>query len=155
MNKDKMPGFLRLGVLAALLVACGVAGAEADSENIIKYRRSTMKAMGGHMGAMAQIVRAKVDYKDHLALHSESVAAISKTVLELFPEGSDFGDTRAKEEIWEKWDTFQKAADEAQEASGEFVEAVKGGDDATIGRSFRSLTDTCKNCHKKFREKED
>ena len=36
-----------------------------------------------------------------------------------------------------------------------FAEAVKGANKPTIQRSFRSLSDTCKHCHKKFRKKKE
>ena len=154
-NEGKTKRSVRLGVLGMLLVASAVAGAEDDSESIIKYRRSDMKALGGHMGAAALIVRGKVGFHAHLASHAESVAAITRSIPALFPEGSDFGDTRAKDAVWEKWKEFEKASKDADKAAGVFVEAVKGGNKATVDRSFRALSDACKNCHKKFREKEE
>ena len=49
------------GYAAALLaIMAGGTHAEADPENLIKYRQGAMSALGGHMGASAQIVRGKV-----------------------------------------------------------------------------------------------
>ena len=135
-------------------MACGSA-AESDPENVIKYRQGAMSALGGHMSASAQIVRGKVDYGDHLLFHAEAIEAISRRVSALFPEGSDFGETDAKEAVWEKWDEFQTAARKAQQAAGDYLVAVKGGDKAVVGKAFRSLADACKQCHKKFREEDD
>jgi len=151
----KTGGFVLVGVIAALLSTTGTAIAQGDSESVIKYRRSSMKAMGGHMGAAAQIVRGNVSYTGQLPMHADSVAAIAKDIAMLFPEGSDFGETEAKEAVWEKPDEFKKAASDAKRASEVFAEAVKGANKPTIERSFRSLSDTCKNCHKKFRKKEE
>ncbi len=155
MKLNEKGGLVRVAMLIVLVALSATASAEADPENIIKYRRANMKALGAHMGAMAQIVRGKVDYQSQLSLHADTVAAISDTLTDLFPEGSDFGDTQAKEAVWEKWDAFEKAASESAEASAAFAKAAKGGDTSAVGGAFRNLSDACKDCHKKFREKED
>ncbi len=139
---------------AVLAVMGSAVSAESEPENVIKYRQGAMSALGGHMGASAQIVRGKVDYWSHLQFHAESIEAISRRVSELFPEGSDFGETGAKEVIWEEWDDFQEAARKGERAANDYLTAVKGGDKAAIGKSFRALADACKKCHKKFREED-
>jgi len=145
----------QLGALVLLLGTLGTVLAEADPESVIKYRRASMKSLGGHMGAMAQIVRGRVDYRDQLVPHAEAVAAVSKTTLKLFPEGSDFGETRAKEAVWEKWAAFEKAAGKAEKAAADFLATAKGADQAAVGKAFKALSDACKGCHKSFREKEE
>ncbi len=144
------------GYAAALLaIMAGGTHAEADPENLIKYRQGAMSALGGHMSASAQIVRGKVGYGGHLLFHAEAIHAISGRVAEMFPEGSDFGETDAREAVWEKPDDFQEAARNGGKAADDYLVAVKGGDKAAIGRSFRSLADACKQCHKKFREQDE
>ncbi len=150
-NDRRWRGFCVGAVLAAMGSA---ASAESDPENVIKYRQGAMGALGGHMGASAQIVRGKVDYHDHLLFHAESIEALSRRVSELFPEGSDFGETDAKEVIWEKWDDFQEAARRGGQAASDYLAAVQNGVKAAIGKSFRALADACKKCHKKFREED-
>ena len=152
MNNRRWPA-LSLGVM--LMVVTGVVPAESEPENVIRYRQGAMSALGGHMGASAQIVRGKVGYGDHLLFHAEAIEAVSRRVSEMFPEGSDFGETDAKELVWEKWEEFQKLARKGEQAAGDYLVAVKGGDKAVIGKSFRSLADACKQCHKKFREQEE
>ncbi len=144
------------GYVAALLaIMADGANAEADPENLIKYRQGAMSALGGHMSASAQIVRGKVGYGEHLLFHAEAIQAISGRVAEMFPEGSDFGETDAKEAVWEKPEDFQEAARKGGKAADDYLLAVKGGDKAVIGQSFRSLADACKQCHKKFREQDE
>ncbi len=144
------------GYVAALLaIMADGANAEADPENLIKYRQGAMSALGGHMSASAQIVRGKVGYGEHLLFHAEAIQAISGRVAEMFPEGSDFGETDAKEAVWEKPEDFHEAARKGGKAADDYLLAVKGGDKAVIGQSFRSLADACKQCHKKFREQDE
>lgn len=151
-NSKRWPAWTMGALLAGM---ASLVSAESEPENVIKYRQGAMNALGGHMGASAQIVRGKVGYRDHLLFHAEAIEAISRRVGQMFPEGSDFGETGAKEVIWEEWDEFQTVARKAERAAGDYLVAVKGGDKAVIGKSFRSLADACKQCHKKFREKEE
>jgi cytochrome c556 len=139
--------------MLALSLACL---AQPDSEDVIKYRQNYMKALGGHMGSAAQIVRGKVDPEGHLARHAEAIAALSEDITVLFPKGSDFGETEAKPEVWEDWQGFQKAASKEKRASAEFLSAVQGGGGAkAVGASFKALSDACKGCHENYRAEEE
>ena len=141
--------------LAALIGTTPIALAD-DAENYIKYRQAIMKAIGGHMGATSQLLRGKVSPQgDHLAMHASALAALNTNLAQLFPEGSDFGETGAKAEIWEQWDKFEKAANDAETATAKLAEAVAGGDRAKITAAHRAVGKTCKGCHEDFREKDD
>jgi cytochrome c556 len=149
----------------ALLGVAGVAWS-ADGEEIIKYRISVMKAYAGHTGAAARIVRGKVDYTDQLPLHATAMRDISPLhatamrdismlIGDLFPEDSDFGETRAKEEVWSKRDEFNQAVKKNQETTEAFLKSVNSGDASARAESFKALTDSCKACHEKFRSEEE
>lgn len=140
--------------LAGTVSWCSIATA-AEPEDIIKYRQGVMKSVGGHMGALAQIVRGKVDYPDDTVYHAESIARSLKTVDSLFPPNSDFGETRALEAVWSKPEEFKKAGQQAGKAASEFVEAVKSGNNAALPSKFKALGDACKACHKDFRQEEE
>lgn len=127
----------------------------AESEDIIKYRISVMEAYGGHMSAASRIVRGKVDFTDQLQLHADSMKDIAGTVDKLFPEDSDFGDTRAKEEVWSKAKEFAQSTRDNQQAAADFSSSVAGGDKAAIAASFKKLADSCKSCHEEFRTEEE
>lgn len=125
---------------------------ELNSDDIIKYRQATMKALGGHMGAMSRTVQGKVGFKELMPAHAAAISSLSSAVSGMFPEGSDFGDTDAKEEIWSKPAEFQSAADTAAEKAQALEAAVQGGDMATIGAAFKEVGKSCKGCHDQFRE---
>jgi len=141
-------------VAAALLALTGAAQAE-EPEHYIKYRQAVMKAIGGHSGAASQIVRGKVSPEGALALHANALAALSADLTGLFPEGSDFGETEAKEEIWNDWAAFEKVAADAKSATAAFAAAVAGGDPDAINAAYRDVGEACKGCHKQFRQKDD
>jgi len=131
------------------------SGFAAEPEDIIKYRISVMKANGAHMSAAARIVRGKVDFHDQLKLHADSIVEISNKIGVLFPEDSDFGDTRAKEEVWSREKEFKEAVKTNQQAAAEFSKTVAAADKAALADSFKKLSDSCKSCHEKFRTEKE
>lgn len=140
------------GMMLATLAPLGLSAAEP--ENVIKYRKNVMKAIGGHTSAAAAIVQGKVDYKAHLAEHARALQALAKDIPALFPKDSDFGDTNAKDEVWSKRAEFEKAASNAKTKVEAFAKAVKGGKQDAIVASFKDMGEGCKGCHKDFRKEE-
>ena len=147
----------KLSVLA-LIATLGTAplALADDAENYIKYRQAMMKAIGGHMGATSQLLRGKVSPQGgHLEMHTSALAALNDNLIQLVPEGSDFGETQAKAEIWEQWEKFEKAANDTKAATAELARAVAGGDRGKITAAHKAVGKSCKGCHEDFREKND
>ncbi len=62
-----------------------------------------MKAIGGHVGAIAGVVRGEVSYVGHVAAHARRINATSELMVGLFPAGTsrlEFAKTRARAPIW-------------------------------------------------------
>lgn len=152
MSKIKLKGAC-LGALFAMSGAVLTAFA-ATEEDTIKYRQAVMKSVGGHMGAIAQIVRGKVDHKEDLAYHAEAISRAMDDVVKLFPKGSDFGETRALSAIWEKAADFKQKSEDSRSAAAAFAAAARSGSQSDIGPKFKGLADSCKACHKDYREED-
>jgi len=128
--------------------------AAAQEEGVIKHRQAVMKAVGGHMGAMAAIVKGQVKFPGDLKVHAGAMADLAGIAERLFPEGSDFGDTRAKEDIWKKPAEFKKIVDAFKTESAKLAKAAEGGDMNAFGEQFKALgKNACGACHETFREK--
>lgn len=143
----------RILLLAGLLATASLHAAEP--ENYIKYRQAIMKAIGGHMGASSQIVRGKVSPDEDLTLHASALARLNTDIARLFPEGSDLGETKATEAVWDDRAKFEQAADAARDATAAFAEAAAGGDAETIRAAHKEVGKSCKGCHKDFRLKDE
>jgi len=144
-----------LALIATLLIA-GAANVQAEeAEDYIKYRQAMMKAIGGHTGAISQIMRGKVAPEGDLLMHSLALAALNRNLTRLFPEGSDFGETKAKEAVWSQWAKFEQAAAEAKQATADLAAKAAGGDRRQIANAWKAVGKSCKGCHKDFREKDD
>jgi len=145
---------LIIATACAVLMAAPMAIAD-EAENYIKYRQAVMKAIGGHMGASSQIVRGRVSPEGALGMHADALARLNADLASLFPEGSDFGETKARAEIWDDWQAFVARADEARDATAAFAEAVSTGDGDAIRTAQRAVGQSCKGCHKDYRIKDD
>jgi len=146
-------------ILKAAALAFAVFGliavpAIAQEDGAIKHRQTVMKSIGGHMGAMAGILKGQANYPDGLKIHSRAIADLAKVAAYLFPKGSDFGETQAKEEIWSKPEDFKKVVQVFQVESAKLAKIAEGGDIKAFEAQMKAMgTDACGACHKTFREK--
>ncbi len=141
---------------ALLLGLASPAQAVDEPENVIKYRQSVMKAIGGHMGAIVGVVKGEVSYLDHVAAHAQGINAMSKLLPALFPEGTsqfEFSNTRALPEIWDDFSKFEAAAKAFAVESAKMVEVAASGDLGAIGGQLQKVGKACGGCHKPFRQK--
>ena len=149
----------KLSVVFALAAALGLSSqalAVDEPENVIKYRKAVMKAIGGHMASIAGVVKGEVSYSDHVAVHANSINAMSKTVTAVFPKGTDNGSykTAALPKIWEDWAGFEKAAQALDTASADLASVAASGDKQKIAAAFGNLGKACGGCHKPYRVKQ-
>lgn len=127
-----------------------------EPEALIKYRQNVMTAIRGHNNAIKEIVNGKVPYENQLSLHMDTLEALFKQIKILFPEGSDLGETSAKDAIWDKPRRFRETVDKAQEAFFRFKMVVSKGDKSATRKAFKQFGKaSCGNCHKSFKKKED
>lgn len=135
-------------VLLTSVLAFFSAAAMADDEDVIKYRKNVMKAYGAHMAAAGAILQGKV--KGPLASHAKALELTTQDIAaDLFPAGSDFGETSAKDIVWSKRADFEKKAKDAEIKAAAFAKAVGGADAAA---KFADLSNSCKACHKEYRK---
>ena len=141
---------------AILLGLTSQAQAINEPENVIKYRQSVMKSIGGHMGAIVGVVKGEVSYVDHVAAHAQGIHAMSKLLPGLFPKGTSLLDsdkTRARPEIWDDFSKLVAAAKALEVESAKMVKVAASGDLDAIGGQLGNLGKACGGCHKPFRQK--
>ena len=69
----------------------------------------------------------------------------------LFPKGSISEKSRAKAEIWEKWDEFTKLPGTVNKAAQALADAAKAKDEAEVEVKLKALGEACNVCHRGFR----
>jgi cytochrome c556 len=153
MKRVTMRSLFALGFVLVMLIPIVLRAAEP--QDIIKYRQNVMKANGAHLAAAAAIIQGKVDYKNQLNVHVQALQALTSDIPGLFPKGSDFGDTRAKDAVWENRAEFDKRAKNLKDKVAAFAKAVKSGKREAMLAAFKDVGEDCKACHKDFRKKEE
>jgi cytochrome c556 len=151
----------RIARIASLALAAAVASlslpASADDakQEAIKYRQAVFKVVGWNFKPMGAMVKGETPYdKASFQRMADNLAFASKLALEGFAPGTDAlaGETRAKDDIWKKNDDFKSKMAEFEKASAALAQAAQGGDMAAIKPAFGKTADTCKSCHKAYRE---
>jgi cytochrome c556 len=138
--------------------------AEVNVDGMIKYRQNVMKSLAGHTGAADRLVRGQVPLMDQLEMHATAARDIARTITTLFPADSippevEFSgatvDTEALASITEKPEEFEKAAQKTIDATEGLVKVVQAGNKQELPLAFKRVGESCKGCHKNFREKKE
>ena len=155
MNKIIKYGLLGLSAPALLLTSSITFSDEGGpSERAIEYRESIMNIFSWNLKAMGSVVKGEVPYdKEAFARYAKDLASAAHLdLLAGFPEGSDEGETDAKAEIWMKMDDFKQKYETLQQKSNALVEAAGSGDLEVIRPAFGDTANSCKECHKAYKE---
>lgn len=143
-------------LLAAVISSVGFA-----DEGVIKYRQAVYTAIGGHMSAMASIIRGDVPndrrnasttgYTEDLVVHANAIYKLSGIVPRFFPEGSGKGKTQALPAIWSKNQDFQQRMKNFREAARLVTIASRSSDMEGFSAHFSKLGKECKGCHDNYK----
>ncbi len=143
-----------LSALAACVFALLSAATHADTvpADAIKYRKAVMNAMAAHVGAFLLVNMGKVEHQDHLKAHANALADLGAQSRVLFPAGTDSGDTDALPLIWQEKEQFMKLVTKLETSSAQIRDAVAANDKAGAMTAFKSLGESCKGCHDRYRK---
>ncbi len=144
---------LALSAIVTFSVGTALADDDIDADAYIKYRQNLMDSAKTHSRGISYILKGKLAASENIVHHARNLHELSLMFTHAFPEGSDFGETSAKEGIWEDTDGFMGAAKKNQQATATLVKAAESGDTARIGKAMGGVGKSCKGCHKKFRSK--
>lgn len=146
---------LLVAVAVSTLAFAGSHGASKDQlKDAMEYRQSTFKMVGQHFGAMAAMVKGKVEYDAAaFAKNAEAVAMLSQLSGNGFVTEGTHKKSRVKKAVWENKADFDKKVTEFQTASAALAEAAKSGELDKAKAAFGGVGKTCKGCHTDYRSK--
>lgn len=140
---------------AGVVLVVGAATASTTADDPIEARKQLMKNVGAAMQVAGNMARGEAEFEPRaaqLALRTMNSSVIG--FVELFPEDSDTGDTRALPAIWNDWDDFVSKAEALRDATQSAIDAEPGDLD-----SFRPLLaevgQNCSTCHEPYRRPQD
>lgn len=104
-------------------------------------------------GAAAKAIKAAAETKDYATLEAKAKEIINNgdKVLDLFAKGNTAEKTKAKAEIWERWDEFSNNPRKVKKAANELAHAARAKDDEAITIKVKTLGEACASCHAAFR----
>jgi cytochrome c556 len=139
--------FLLIGFLCLLSLA---VSPQVFAQEEVQKRRLLME---NNNDAATKTIKTAVDAKDYptIELKAKEIMGNMDQLLDLFPKGSLSEKSRAKAEIWDKWDEFTKERDKVKKAAGDLAAGAKAQDEEKVKASFKTLGDACASCHKPFR----
>jgi cytochrome c556 len=144
--------FVSLGLLS--LVSLVVSTQVFAQEDIVKKRIAFMR---GNYDDVKAIKRA-VEQKDYATVEvkAKDIMGRMDTLVDYFPKGSITEKSRAKSEIWEKWDEFSKIPLKVKDVADSLAKAAAAKDETGVQAQHKALGENpyrggaCYECHKTF-----
>ena len=121
-----------------------------DGKDVIAFRTYLMESIGDNAKELND--KIKVGKIKDAKVNAQSIALHSTRITELFPKGSTSETSRAKDEIWQKWDDFVKAADEFRVNVDTLVVAAGDNNAGEAKTQLKKVFASCKSCHTSFRK---
>jgi len=137
--------------------AGGNEGAPADVAAFMHDRHERYEDLGDAMKGINRELKAGSPSVETIRRHAAQVAQFAPQVPSLFPRGTgpETGNrTRAKAEIWTDPETFRQRAEAFRQQAARFNQAAQSGDLAAVRAALPDLSNSCKNCHDRFRAPE-
>jgi cytochrome c556 len=140
--------YLRIGLLGflSLIISSQVFAQEAE----IQKRRLLMESNNDAV-VKALVKAAKEKDFAEIQVKVKVIMENMDKILDLFPPGSLSEKSRAKAEIWEKWDEFSKHPGTVKKAAQALADAAKTNNEAEVNTKLKALGDACASCHNSFR----
>ena len=148
-------------VVLGLVLTSTAQSADNTPESVVAFRHVVMESLGKHMGASKMIVKGEYNpSKEDMVAHASALHSASKTLVNLFPEGTGPKDLKkvemeAKQDIWKDWDGFVAAAKTFEDESGKLLEAAEKGDVGAFKGQFGNVGKSCGGCHESFKEDDE
>ena len=152
MRRHTVRAAIVMGSLVALVVAgCATQSAmKVGSGDVVADRQRLMKLNGASWQDIQ--AKAKAGQVEAIAVNAETLALNAMHIPALFPAGSLTDKSKAKPEVWQKWDEFAKAAKNLEDQAGKLREAARAKDAAAVQAIVKDFgKNTCGACHTPFR----
>jgi cytochrome c556 len=134
------------GIAAVAILVAGAAYADAIAD-----RKAVMKANGGAAGTLAKSVKGEMDYDAAAVMTAlQTINDGAKKLGDLFPAGSETGDTKASPKIWENMDGFKAAIAKLVSTTDAAIAAAPKNKEE-LATVFGPIGGACGECHQNFR----
>jgi cytochrome c556 len=140
--------FSRIGFLCFLSLAISSQGFAQEDQ--IQKRRILMETNNDAVVKALGTAVKENNFAD-IQVKVKGIMENMDKVPELFPPGSLSEKSRAKAEIWQKWDEFNAHPAKVKKAAQDLADAAKAKDEVEVKAKYKALGDACAGCHTGFR----
>lgn len=142
-------GLLTLMILSGFTLA-GSSMALAQ-EDFLDKREKMMKGFSAASKAIKAGVSDK-DYKTVAAKARDIAGSLEATSFaKHWPQNSTDPESRARPEIWQKWDDFMAQAYDGRQKALALAAAADSKNEAKVAATYKAFGALCGNCHKPYR----
>jgi cytochrome c556 len=121
-----------------------------EAKDSIAFRTYLMENIGDNAEELNNKVKAgKIKAAK---VNAQAIALHATRIPELFPKGSTSEKSRAKDEIWQKWDEFVKSAETLRTDVDQLAVMTADGTADAVGGQVKKVFGGCKSCHDSFRK---
>lgn len=127
-----------------------------QADRAIAQRKAVYTLIGGNFNPIGNVLQGKAQFDGAEALkRAERVAFLAGLSLEVYPDVSKTGNTKAKPEIWGNRATFDKKSQDFVEHANALVAVLRKDrtDVAAFKTAATAVAGDCKGCHDDFRVK--
>ena len=143
-----------LTIILFTLLSTEAVAQDPKSERMINHRRAAFTLMSSYFSRILNVVDGEVDFDKNSVIQSaRTVEMLSKLPWIGFAPGTEFGETRAKPEIWLEEDEFEKLAVDMQNKVRDLRITAEKGDPAQVKLAFVTARKSCGACHDRYRKK--
>ncbi|HWN54966.1 MAG TPA: cytochrome c [Verrucomicrobiae bacterium] len=140
-------------LVAATLAACTTAAPQrmVGTDDVVFDRQRIMKVQGAMWTDIQN--KFKAGNVEAIAPNAEVIAITALQIPTLFPEGSLTEKSKAKPELWQRRDEFDKAAKNLAVWSERLRDASKAKDEKAVADIMKDYGRVgCGSCHTPFRQ---
>lgn len=123
-----------------------------DAAQLVKQRREMMISMHSNNGKLERMVYGLEPYKPADAkLAVASLVRLSGQVFELFPPGSLDKDSKARPELWQRGDDFDRFSAASRQSIADLAAAASRDSLEELKAAYAKVPPACVACHQAFR----
>jgi cytochrome c556 len=122
------------------------------SKDPVGDRQRLMKLLGASWADIQ--AKVKAGNIEGVAVNAETIAVSASHISALFPKDSVSPQSKAKPEIWQKWEDFVALAKTAEGLAGNLRDKARAKDKAGVEAAVKEFgPKACAACHTPFRQK--
>ena len=140
--------------LAFVMAALGTSDMAAHSGVLNKdvaARMTLMSSMGRNMGVLGKMLQKKAPFDQGKVVEAiNNIEQLAVETPKVFEKRVLDPKSEAKELIWEEFETFTKISSSLATSAKQLSSSMKSFDD--LRPALITLSQSCKECHSRFRE---